>query len=177
LSADFDEPDFRRRADFPPMVRIAGIVWIIFGCLIVLNAILSVVVAVASSAQKETATTGTPAGASAAGNVCGGVCLVLFGAVFIHVGLQSIRGTAKDTLGNGIGSIVLGLLNLGWGVLILVGAAVVGGAARAVGLIVGVIGILGGLGLLAAGVLALVGRVDYRAWRQAHMGRRKRRQA
>ena len=32
--------------------------------------------------------------------------IILVGGAFIYVGVQSVRGTAKDTLGNGIGSIV-----------------------------------------------------------------------
>ena len=40
---------------------------------------------------------------------CAMVFALLFGGGFVFVGVQSIRGTASDTLGNGIGSILLGL--------------------------------------------------------------------
>jgi hypothetical protein len=89
--------------------------------------------------------------------VCGGLLLGLFGAVFVHVGVQSVRGTARDTLGNGIGSIIFGLLNLGSGTL----------QAGAGQVIQAGVGFLVGAGLIAAGVLALVGRSDYKAWRRA----------
>jgi len=144
--------------EYPRTVHIAGVIWIVFGSLILLNAAINPLLTFGMAAG---------GGAQTAGGGCPVVIGVLVGAVFIHVGVQSTRGTAKDTLGNGIGSIIFGLLNGGFGALLLVGAVAAGGTA---GLIVGILGgvnLLGGIGLLAAGVLALVGRDEYKAWRRA----------
>jgi hypothetical protein len=95
------------------------------------------------------------------------VFALLFGGGFVCIGVQSIRGTASDTLGNGIGSILLGLLCLSCGGSDLVSVASgVGGRPVAVGVISAAVNLLSGVGLLAAGVLALVGRSEYVAWKR-----------
>ena len=69
----------------------------------------------------------------------------------MFVGVQSIRGTASDTLGNGIGSILLGLLCLSCGGSDLVSVASrVGSRPVAVGVISAAVNVLSGVGLLAA---------------------------
>jgi hypothetical protein len=138
------------------------VIWIVFGSLILLNAAINLLLTFGMSAG---------GGAQAAGGVCPVLIGVLFGAVFIHVGVQSVQGTAKDTLGNGIGSIIFALLNGGFGVLLMVGAVAVGGTAGLIAALLGGVSLLGGIGLLAAGVLALVGREEYKAWRRAHKRR------
>src|SRR5436309_357034 len=97
---------------YPRVVRIAGNIWIIFGGLLLLNLI--------------------------GGAVLGALC----GVVFIYVGIQSAQGRARDTLENGIGSIIFGLLNLGFGVLTVAG--VVGDTSTAA-TVAGVAAIVGGL--------------------------------
>jgi hypothetical protein len=136
----------------PTTVKAAGVIWIVFGCLILLNAAANLALSVGR--------------AQAAGGMCTGWIAILFGAVFIHVGVQSIRGTARDTLGNGIGSIIFGLLNGGIGALLLLGALATGRATALVPAIIGGINLVSSVGLLAAGVLAILGREDYKAWRQ-----------
>jgi hypothetical protein len=170
---DLPEREFRVRAALPASVRAAGIIWIVFGGLLVVSVVLMLAQAggaAAAGGPKEAA----PA---AAGGVCGALLVGLFAAAFIFVGVQSVKGTARDTLGNGIGSIVFGLLNLGWG-LVLAGLAAVlaGGRANAgwAAVLAGSISAVTGVALLVAGVLALVGRGDYRAWRQAQRPRRRR---
>ncbi|HSQ55139.1 MAG TPA: hypothetical protein VLM40_05285 [Gemmata sp.] len=166
---DDDEPALERtRAPVcPTTVKFAGYAWISFGGLVLLN--LIVYMALVYGQPRAPGATGGGQGAAAGdghaggqgaaavGGVCGGLVLALFGLVFMHVGLQSIRGTAKDTLGNGIGSIIFGLLNLASGVI----------QAQAEHEIQAGIGFLVGIGLLAAGVLALVGRGEYKEWRDA----------
>jgi len=150
---DDDEADLPAigRVEIPTSVRIAGIVWIVFGALILVNPVINLL-----------------AGGGGGGDMVAVLIVILFGAVFINVGVQSLRGTAADTLGNGIGSIIFGVLNAGYGAMIFVGAAV-GGLPMALAVVIGGISILGGIGLLTAGVLALVGRQDYKAWRQANL--------
>jgi hypothetical protein len=145
-----DETD----APLPSSVKVAGITWIAIGCFSVLNAALTLALSAAS----------------APGGVCPGLIGFLVGGVFIHAGLQTVRGTARDTLGNGVGSLFFGLLNLGVG-LMLVGVGLAGqeqgSGIAVVAAVAGVVSVLAGISLLAAGVLALVGRSQYRAWLQA----------
>src|SRR5262249_9234566 len=134
---DYEEQEPWRGGElpYPSVVRSAGVIWVVFGGLILLNALVNLGLTVGAQRANQ-----GQAGAGVVPFVVG----ILFGAVFIHVGVQSIRGTAKDTLGNGIGSIIFGVLNGGWGLLLLLGGAVIGGQVGAFVLIVGGIGILAG---------------------------------
>src|SRR5438094_8906853 len=128
----------------PGLVRVAGTVWIVIGRLGLLSLPLVLLVL-------------TDVG----GWVCSAMQAILIYGVFLHVGVQSVQGTARDTLGNGIGSILFGLVTLGVSVVVIVSLGEMGW---------GVAGsLLFGLVLLAAGVLALVGRQDYKAWREAQI--------
>jgi hypothetical protein len=148
---DEDEPEF----EFPTVVRVAGIIWMVFGGLILFNGLLVLMLIFALDPDGERA----PA---AVGAMCGGL---IFGPAFLFVGVQSARGTAKDTLGNGIGSLVFGLLAAGGGMALLLASP-----------LAAVINFFCALGLLAAGVLALVGRTDYLDWhREQKRARRRRR--
>jgi hypothetical protein len=155
-------------APFPTSVAAAGVIWIVIGSLILLNGAANLVVSTAAAPAAG------GSGAYAAGSVCGVLFIVLFGAAFLFVGVQSVRGTARDTLGNAIGSLVFALLYGGIGVVALVGGAVVGGAAGTIAMIGAFIAILGGIALLSAGVLALVGRDAYKAWQRAQRKGRRR---
>jgi len=77
---------------------------------------------------------------------------------FIVAGVQTISGKARDTLWNGIASIVIGALNCGLLLFITLGMGGLGPVVLLSGLPVA-------LGLIVAGILALVGRAGYRAWR------------
>jgi hypothetical protein len=166
-SEEADEPDdYADHAPaFPTTVRIAGIIWIVIGCVIVLNALATL--GLAAAVQRPA----NPGQAPDAGTgACGAFLPLLFGAAFVFVGQQSVRGTAKDTLGNAIGSIVLGIAPLLCGVSFLVGAGFLGVNVppdmRVVFAIIGAVNILTGIGLLSAGALALVGRAEYREWQR-----------
>jgi hypothetical protein len=137
-------------------VRIAAIVWMVFGSLVVLNGFIILAVASRIGAGER-----HPAASALA---CGATVAALIGVAFIYVGVQTIRGTARDTLGNGIGSIAFGIYALAFVAQTLVGAVQQGEVA---GVINGVLGGINGIALLAAGILALVGRKDYKAWRQS----------
>lgn len=150
-------------ATLPSTVYAAGVVWIVFGCLILLNSLVTLFVPAPQPQPGEN---------QPAPNVCPVLIGVLFGVVFIHVGLQSVKGTAKDTLGNGIGSIVIGLGNGGFGALMVVGGLALGGTVGLIACVGGGISVLCGLGLLTAGALALVGRADYKAWRRSEKAAR-----
>jgi hypothetical protein len=165
---DYDDDLPPIRGQFPKMVQVAGIIWIVFGCIIALNAAVNMVLSFGNEAPGGKAAQGGGA------NICAPIIGFLFGAVFIHVGQQSIRGLAKDTLGNAIGSIVFALLIGGVGAMALLGGAIlgavggpVGGALSLVAIIIGTINLIASLGLFAAGVMALIGRSDYLAWKKA----------
>jgi hypothetical protein len=99
------------------------------------------------------------------GGLCTGLFIGLIGGAFIFVGIQTILGIAKDTLGNGIGSIIFGVLNGGAGL----------GQALTKEYFQSAVSFLCGIGLLTAGVLALVGRDGYKRWRRARRPPRRRR--
>lgn len=124
----------RREPKLPGIVLAAGIIWIIIGAPIVLFMLIPLLLAVLF---------GQLGGAGGALILITGL-IAAFGAVFITVGVKTIRGTAADTLGNGIGSIIFGLLMGGLSLDLQHGGA--------------------GLALIVAGVLALVGRAGYLAW-------------
>jgi hypothetical protein len=151
---------------FPGTVYAAGVTWIIFGCLILINAVVNLGMSLSGVAGAPPQAPGGGAG-QAAGGTCGAIFAALFGAAFLFVGVQSTQGKARDTLGNGIGSIIIGLLNGGAGTVMAIAGLALGGTGGLLLLVMGGISILGGLGLLVAGVLALAGREPYLAWRRA----------
>jgi len=164
MADDFDPLDVRLPATpgFPRTVMAAGIIWITVGCLILLNMLMLLLLTFGPAAEgwRE---------ADAARSALMGLLLGLFGAAFIHVGVQSVRGTAHDTLGNGIGSIIFGLLQGGYASTLILGGlalgAALGGAALIIVFLAG-ISMLASTALLAAGVLALIGRQEYKDWRK-----------
>ena len=124
---------------FPGIVLAAGIIWIVVGSAILLATVLAVLVSVLIRGEGS---------AESLFLWCWvGVCFSPFGGAFLFVGVQTVRGTAPDTLGNGIGSIIFSGL-FGW--LDLTQPIC-----------------WPGLALIVAGVLALVGRSQYKVWRKA----------
>jgi hypothetical protein len=79
----------------------------------------------------------------------------LVGVGFVLAGVQAFRGTADDTLVNGIGSIYVGVCLF---------VLVFGGLPTVRGLLAALLGFC----LLVAGLLAIVGRWQYKRWRHAH---------
>lgn len=188
MSSDYDDDD-RTRDDpwghdpesltppsMPMSVKAAGVIWILFGVAGIILQILNFAVVAAENAQNQP----QPPGAST-GSCCG----IFFAIAFFIVGYQTLRGTAKDTLGNAIGSLIFAVLYLGGAVLVIAaGAMIAGGNIPNNGqplpagaadqdelmfMMVFASIMLGSLGsmLLLAGVLALVGRSGYLAWRRA----------
>ena len=166
-----DAPDPFAREDDPPypvVVTIAGISWIVFGALIVLSVLGLITFAALARGQARNNELGTVTALATAG------FLGLFAVGFIFVGVQSVRGTAPGTVGNGIGSIVYALLNC-LGLMMFIGQRRYVEAAIAAFVV---------LGLFVAGILALVGTPNYRAWKRVErlrkdwddeMARRRRR--
>jgi hypothetical protein len=143
---------------FPLTVYLAGLIWTIFGGLILVNAAVNLLLILAMAAAWS---------ADAMGEIWPAVVSMVIGAAFVYVGLQTVRGQAKDTLVSGIGSMIFAVLNGGFGAFLLAGPLAIAERARMVAAILGGVSLVGGIGLLAAGVLALVGRRGYKAWRLA----------
>ena len=132
-------------------VRTAGMIWIVLGCLIALNGLVMLVLLFSFPGSSG----GHQEWVGRA--VFQLVFQVLIGALILYAGVQSLRGAARDTLGNGLGSILVSL----HGFVVAVWAAS-GGVLFTAGVYCPV-----GAMLLAAGVLALVGASDYKRWRKA----------
>ena len=156
------EPDddlevaYEEEPPYPPLVKAAGVIWIVFGCIMLLNMAATFFLIMVVSANQQGPNAAGQAGALAGSGVCLSAVIGLFAAAFLFVGVQSVRGTATGTTGNGVGSIVLGMLNF------------VGTAVMAIGgnLVAAAINGLGGAMLLTAGVLALAGGGQYKQWRK-----------
>lgn len=156
-------PDYEKPPAYPVTIMIAGIGWIVFGGGMLLVAGLVLLVALLAAASSRS---GNQGGILAGAGLCIAVVIGLFGAAFLFVGIQSVRGTSHDTRGNGVGSIVFGFLCFALVGLqmVSVGMNRVGGA-EIIGM--GFYGLVG-IGLIVTGILALVGMSDYRAWRAWH---------
>ncbi len=166
-----DYEDRRPNPTFPMTVRIAGIIWLLMGLLILTSTILTIVFNVIQDKAVNQNNDANPT----SGYITMGVGFI-FGLIFLMVGVQTARGTAKDTLGNSIGSLIFALLYGTCGILVFVGArfAPVDKQLQTIMIIASVINTLSGFGLLVAGVLGLVGRSQYKAWRKAQEKPRRR---
>jgi fucose 4-O-acetylase-like acetyltransferase len=134
---------------FPKTVSIAGIIWIVFGGWIIL--IAGLVYAVERP------------GATFPLSMWG----FIFGAAFVYVGVHTVRGTARAMGGNGVGSIVLAVLILIHLFSVVVALPNQKDAILVASIIDAGMATVGAVGFLAAGVLALLGRENYRAWLRA----------
>jgi hypothetical protein len=161
MRESFDEPEteYEEKPGFPVTVMAAGIFWIVLGAVLVLALLIALVgMFIAAQGRQEK-------GEVVFGGLCMGLFIGLIGGAFIFVGVQTILGSARDTLGNGIGSIIFGVLNGGAGL----------GQALTKEYFQSAVSFLCGVGLLTAGVLALVGRDGYKRWRRAQKPRGRRR--
>jgi hypothetical protein len=136
---------------YPTVVTIAGIIWIVNACLIGLIILVLLLLLF-----------GFPAVFPPESVVS--FFFGLFIWAFIGVGHQSVRGTARATFVNGIASILFGIFILGPCIAIFVRGSGIFEARAGWRITLGV-GLLGGAGLITAGILWLVGLSQYRAWR------------
>ena len=168
---DDDELVEPERPHFPGIVRAAGVIWIAVGVIALMNAALSLAMAGANAAGGG--------GGGKAGSPCCGFAIAI---AFLVCGYQTVTGKAKDTLGNSIGSMVFGSLQLLVALFCaLVGAGAIGNqnaqalpfpkeAMIVVALVVAAMGSL----LELAGIFGLMGRRSYREWRKAAFPKRRR---
>jgi hypothetical protein len=164
----FDYPDgsCEEGPRFPATVTAAGALLIVAGVPILLYAFLVFLyLAVTSTWPLES---GNGAGGQLDERAGCGACALAFffllGAFILWAGVRAVRGRLAGTLTSGIASIALGMLTFESAAQ---GAR--GGAVIWVGIEVPI-----GAVLVAAGVLALLGRKQYKLWRMAHSAGRER---
>jgi hypothetical protein len=126
---------------FPRNVRAAGILWIVFGGLIVPLMVVGLMTTLIRTRLQVALAS------------CCGVPVLSIGAAFVWVGIQTVRGKASSMKGNDTGSIIFGVLNLLLGLALSVDYPVQG-----------TLSLIAGSGLVAAGLLAMAGRYHYRVW-------------
>jgi hypothetical protein len=88
------------------------------------------------------------------GSSVGLVLIMGIGAALFYVGIRTVKGRAEDTLGNGIGSIVVGILENG------------PPSGIHAGLTLATLHVFA-WSLILAGLLALIGRDKYKTWRES----------
>lgn len=154
-------------------MKIAGVIWIGAGALSLINMVITFAQQGGGNAAPGT-------------NPASGVCAGLIGLAFLVCGYQTVTGQASDTRGNGIGSILLGLLQflIGGAILALGGAGVAANAnagnpnnaaPAGVVVVIGLMIVAVGLVMITAGVLALIGRTAYLEWKRENAPRPSRR--
>lgn len=200
------EDDYEReqppleRVPFPAVVTVAGSIWIFFGIMILLATFAQLAMLVLALAAPAATTPPPPPNrpgqtrplpetaeepANKTSPACSFVCvglLLFFGAVFLNVGIQSVRGRAAGTLANGLGSLGFGVIYGGLGgMMLMVGTVASVGNVPTPGMSGGSLGVLilggvyalAGALLLLAGLLALIGYRPYQAWRRAEKAARQ----
>lgn len=138
------------KLSFPMLTTISGIVWTVFGVLNLLVAIFSIIASVQTNSNEM--------------GFWGSLFIFLFvaipfifGAVFIYVGMQTIKGKARDVVGNSTGSIVIGVFYL---FVSMQKHSITSER------FCGTTFFLAGM-LIIAGILALIGRKQYKVWQNA----------
>jgi hypothetical protein len=169
-----DEDAVPARQTMPGIVKAAGIIWMVYGTIGTLNTVLSFVLAAGQNANGQNGP-----GANPGSPFCG----LAIAFAFAYCGFQTVTGKAKDTLGNSIGSLLLGGLQLLVGIVLIVLSG--GGIADKLQIDKDMAGIIGalvclmGIMLVSAGVMGLIGRQAYKDWyrrnRQGSGRRRSRR--
>ena len=150
MSDDLDEDELVAPVGpaFLKTVLIAGILWIVFGAWgLVIGGLMFAVVGSLSPVP---------------------FWGLIFGGASVYVGIHTVRGTARGMWGNALGSIVFALFIFTHAFSVV---AALGPQQGPDQLIAGVLDAAGtsfaALGFLAAGVLALWGRHEYRFWLRA----------
>lgn len=136
------------KTDRPALVTASAVTWIVLGSTTTLMAIAIVIVAVQDLFHPPST------GPSRAPNIGGGIIWGAIGIALLYVGVTTLRGKAKDILGNSIGSLGFGAYPL-----------VVGSLGMQNNMIGGLILAVPGLCLISAGILGLLSRPAYKIWR------------
>jgi hypothetical protein len=139
---------------YPKTVRAAGSIWIFFGCVIIANGLMVLLPAFGLVGDMDSGN----AGGALVGKLVGGLFQGVIGGFFLYEGIESCRGTISTTVGIAVGSI---------GIALIFVAIAVFQPVRYEGVSSALLFIPAG-GLLVAGVLGLMGQVQYDAWWKVH---------
>lgn len=144
---------------YPATARAAGVMWVVVGTLLALWTCGAGVAGVVSDAKQPGERLPNPA------EGCSVALGVMLGAAFAVAGMRIISGSAADTLLTSIGSLAVGLVFVGLGVVVLLWAKAPPpeAPAGAAGLLryVGVVNLVKGYALMGIGGLGLAGRSGY----------------
>ena len=162
-----DNDDTGTGSAFPLTVRIAGVMWVAFGALQVLLAVVNFWAVGPVKPDRPLL--------SNEHTWCGCVGL-LCGVPFAFAGATVVTGRARDTLGRSVASLIVGTLLLALAVIVVVVGVQVANAPRKpndiplpgagkLGAVVGSVLLSFSLAYLLPGLLGLFGRRAYLAWR------------
>ena len=171
LDDDYDTDDERIESDppqYPKMLRVAAYIWITIGILLPVFAIIEMV-ALFVVARNNGA--GDQAYTQLGSGTCRFLIVLLVGLVFLNVGRTTLSGKAKDTMGNGVGSLILASIGGVVCVALILASLVVinDGRVAVLGMIalgLGALNSIMAIALFAAGVIAIVNQVPYKEWRK-----------
>jgi hypothetical protein len=157
MHADIDQPETESRTapEFPKLVIAAGIIWVVVGALGVLSLAVSVAMAFGNQVPDLARGLSPPMGA------------FLIPVLFLFFGMKSVSGIARNTVVYGVGSFVLGVFEMGVGLMLLAGGIAVRAEQATIAGDMGILVTLFGTAHIVAGILALAGRASYRDWRRA----------
>ena len=157
-----------KKTPFPKALKFSSGVWMVTGVLTLIVAVVSV--GFVSSKVLEQRQPTDDVLAAFFGACVQGVFSLVIGIVFIHVGQSTRTGKTKDVLGNGVGSVIFGVIHLASFVLLmpeamrLLSNKLHTGLAVA-SLVAASLNALFGIFLVFAGMIALAQRQRYQAWR------------
>jgi predicted Zn finger-like uncharacterized protein len=146
----------RGRAEFPISVLVAGVIWVVYGGVLLLGTLELFSEGVKLVVHEDR----QHAGPMRTIVVCVSVFVGAIAVAFIGMGVQSIRAASRDILWRSVVSIIFGVL----GLLSAAAQLLMGNV------LVGIMGFIMGAGLILAGVLALQARYAYKRWRSAQKG-------
>ncbi|MGI2215275.1 hypothetical protein [Shewanella oncorhynchi] len=128
----------------PKLIKIASWLWLSYGIILSLLTLLAVYMAATNKSSE---------GSDKYIIWLLPTIILFFACVFLHIGKQTLKGKAKDTLGNSIGSILFALFGFN-SFLGLSSSDVAEQAGYLIGPVL----------LLTSGIFALIGRADYKKW-------------
>ncbi|MEZ6141511.1 MAG: hypothetical protein R3B84_13140 [Zavarzinella sp.] len=139
--------------EFPGIVKIACYIWIVFGLIAIAQGIMFLAMP-SDNLKKDELNYNYP----------GLVGALLIGICFAVTGLQLLTGKVLEIVGAAVGSLFIGLLMLGLSGLV----------ANYDALTLAIPGFIAGLGLIVAGVMVIMGRSQFMAWKRAKKKRKQR---
>ncbi len=163
-----DPAQLVKKTPFPKALRFSYGVWILIGVLMMISAVVNIGLTSSNLANQRQPTDDAMAAFAAA--CIQGLLSLAIGVVFIYVGQSTRTGKAKDVLGNGVGSVIFGVIQMVYFILLMPQALRLLSNDVHVGLgiasiVVASLSAIFGSLLFLAGMIALAQRQRYKAWR------------